>query len=105
MKIHDSADEELRAAVAYYEACEKGLGDEFFAEVLRGFEQIGQQPQTWPATYQDYRRYLIHRFPYALVYRYSAEETLILAIAHTHRRPGYWRERVRQTDDQLTPGV
>jgi hypothetical protein len=36
MKIHDSADEELRAAVAYYEACEKGLGDEFFAEVLRG---------------------------------------------------------------------
>jgi hypothetical protein len=35
MKIHDSADEELRAAVAYYEACEKGLGDEFFAEVLR----------------------------------------------------------------------
>ena len=95
MNIHQDATEELRAAVAYYESCEAKLGDEFFAEVLRGFEQIRQHPRAWPIAYKDFRRYLIHRFPYALVYRHSDEDMFILAVAHTSRSPGYWRERIK----------
>ncbi|SRR5260370_33808525 len=73
MNLHVDANEELKAAVAYYESCETGLGDEFFAEFLRSVEQIQQHPQAWPITYKDFRRYLIHRFPYALVYRDSGQ--------------------------------
>ena len=93
MNLHDSAEEELKAAIAYYEECEPGLGDEFFEEVLRGIEQIRQQPNAWPTIYQNFRRYLINRFPYALVYRMSHNKLVILAVAHTSRRPGYWRKR------------
>lgn len=79
MNLHVDANEELKAAVVYYESCETGLGDEFFAEFLRGVEQIQQHPQAWPITYKDFRRYLIHRFPYALVYRDSGQDVFILA--------------------------
>jgi plasmid stabilization system protein ParE len=93
MNLHDSAEEELKAAITYYEECERGLGDELFEEVLKGFEQIRQRPNAWPTIYKNFRRYLINRFPYALVYRVAHDELMILAVAHTSRRPGYWRER------------
>jgi len=36
---------------------------------------------------------LVQRFPYQVVYRLSAEEIVIVAIAHLKRRPFYWRKR------------
>jgi hypothetical protein len=31
------------------------------------------------------------RFPYGIIYEATETEILILAIAHMHRRPDYWR--------------
>jgi hypothetical protein len=40
------------------------------------------------------RRFLLHRFPYLLIYREREDGVIqILAVAHTSRRPGYWKER------------
>jgi hypothetical protein len=39
------------------------------------------------------RRILLDRFPYSVIYRASADEILIIAVAHLRRRPGYWRHR------------
>ncbi|WP_256363607.1 hypothetical protein [Thiohalocapsa sp. ML1] len=36
--LHDDADTELDAAVAFYEACRPGLGLDFAAEVYRSIE-------------------------------------------------------------------
>jgi len=41
------------------------------------------------------KRLLLRRFPYALIVRESATEVLVVAIAHTSRRPGYWRDRLK----------
>jgi hypothetical protein len=40
------------------------------------------------------RRLLVDRFPYALVFVESETEIRVLAVAHTRRRPGYWRSRL-----------
>jgi hypothetical protein len=40
------------------------------------------------------RRYILHRFPYGIIYRLLGDDVLeILAIAHHKRRPGYWGRR------------
>jgi hypothetical protein len=41
------------------------------------------------------RRIIVPRFPYALLYRATSDRILIVAVMHLHRRPGYWRSRVR----------
>jgi len=36
---------------------------------------------------------LVEKYPYALMYRVSGKDVLILAVAHQRRRPGYWKVR------------
>ena len=88
--FHTDAAEEMRAAAASYEGRERGLGDRFLDEVEEGLQRIQQFPQLWPLYEGEYRRYLLKRFPYGLIYRIDPEQIFIMAVAHLHRRPGYW---------------
>jgi hypothetical protein len=49
----------------------------------------------WPVRRARARRYVLREFPYELVYRYQPGDDVVrvIAIAHQHRRPGYWRRR------------
>jgi toxin ParE1/3/4 len=91
--FHPDAAEDMRAAAASYEGRERGLGDQFLDEVEEGLQRIQQFPQLWPIYEGAYRRYLLQRFPYGLRYRIDPEQIFIMAVAHLHRRPGYWRSR------------
>jgi len=42
------------------------------------------------------RRYILHQFPFSIVYKVRDEDVLALAVAHGHRSPGYWRRRLSQ---------
>jgi plasmid stabilization system protein ParE len=35
----------------------------------------------------------LKRFPFRIVYRVLVDRILVVAIAHTSRRPGYWKDR------------
>ena len=37
---------------------------------------------------------LLNRFPYSVVYRTDDQRIVIVAVAHAHRRPAYWRGRI-----------
>lgn len=39
------------------------------------------------------RRLLVGRFPHQVVYRLRARALVIVAFAHLHRRPGYWKQQ------------
>jgi len=41
------------------------------------------------------RRCRLRRFPYGLIYHADEVGVLLIAVAHTHRRPGYWSERLK----------
>ena len=42
---------------------------------------------------REYRRVLVSRFPYIVVYEMRPDEIAVAAIAHTSREPGYWERR------------
>lgn len=92
--ILDEAEEELSSAVAFYEARSSGLGIDFLREIEHGLNALRHQPCLWPVREDGTRRYLLHRFPYVVVYRFYEDAIWILAFAHCRRKPGYWTKRL-----------
>jgi plasmid stabilization system protein ParE len=87
---------ELEHSRAWYEERAENLGHEFLDEVNRAVETLRKEPALWP--FRDeargLRRYLVHRFPYGIVYRIEDQVIQIIAVMHLRRHPGYWRERL-----------
>lgn len=65
----------------------------FIAELDHAVREITEAPARWPFYLHGTRRFLMHRFPYMIVYRLKDGTVTVLAIAHSARRPGYWRKR------------
>ena len=42
----------------------------------------------------EIRRSLLARFPYALIYGMDDRTLIVIAVAHTHREPRYWVDRL-----------
>lgn len=94
--FHRLAAQEYRNARVWYERRREGLGFDFRAEVDRAVERIRAKPDRWPTFRDRFRRVRLRRFPYALYYHFSDSDlVLILAVAHSRRRPGYWLRRER----------
>lgn len=93
--FHPEARAEFIAAVAYYDEQASGLGAQFTDEVERTVQFIAAQPGlgTTVDASRGLRRWMLRRFPYYLIYRSEPDTTLILAVAHQRRRPGYWQDR------------
>jgi mRNA-degrading endonuclease RelE of RelBE toxin-antitoxin system len=91
--IHESADEELNAAALFYESRETDLGQEFLKELSISFNRIREYPYSYSIVFEEYRRCVMARFPFSVVYRIEEESVLVFAVAHLRRRPGYWRNR------------
>ena len=68
----------------------------FDAEVDRALGQIISTPKRWAAGSHSTRRFLLRQFPYILIYRERASsgDIQIVAVAHTSRKPGYWKKRL-----------
>ena len=92
-RIHPLAEAELAAAALFCEARVPGLGEAFLEEIGRCFERARHSPESGAPCYGRFRRMLVRRFPYAVVYDVSPDAVTIIAVAHQRRIPGYWRRR------------
>jgi plasmid stabilization system protein ParE len=88
VEIHPDALEEAGAAVEWYATRSQEAADAFIAELDRGVKVISESPERWPAHLLETRRYLLRRFPFAVVYRHRSSVVQVVAIAHGKRRPG-----------------
>lgn len=89
------ADAELREATNWYEGRRDGLGGEFMHEVERAIQRILDSPQGHTPLGRDTRICRLKRFQYGLVYVVDDVEITIVAVMHLHRRPGYWKKRLK----------
>ena len=88
------AQQELDDAVSYYNGQSPGLGDAFVLETVAAIDRIRRFPEAWHPLGNEIRRCRLRQFPYGLIYTKDNDSVLILAVAHTHREPDYWRNRV-----------
>jgi len=92
--VHPEAIAEARAAVKWYRQRSPSAANAFLAEIDHAIERVSQSPETWPSYVQGTRRFILHRFPFSIVYREVFESIQIVAIAHAKRKPGYWKKRI-----------
>jgi plasmid stabilization system protein ParE len=96
IRLLEPAQAELDEAIAWYADQAPGLGDAFLIETLKAIKLIEQFPSAWHPLTPQIRRCRLKRFPYSVVYTPDGADVLVLAIAHQHRRPSYWKARLSQ---------
>jgi plasmid stabilization system protein ParE len=89
------AEDELYAAVDWYEAKRPGLGFEMLDAVQEAFVAVRERPASFPRWLDDlaYRKAHVERFPYIVFFELRESEIRVVAIAHRLRKPGYWSRR------------
>lgn len=87
------ARDELEAAYNWYEDQEAKLGEDFLNCVDSTLDRIEQQPEIYRVVFKDFRRAVIHRFPYVIYYRVISSRIIVIAIVHGKRDPKIWQSR------------
>lgn len=88
------AETEVDEAVAYYNRELDGLGTQFLIDLREAVERIARLPHAWHPLSERTRRCRTRRFPYGIIYQVRQDTILVVAVAHLHRKPNYWRDRV-----------
>ena len=95
LRILRETEAEIESARQYFNAQAFALGDRFLDDLEQTLERIEAIPESFPGleTLPDsepYRRALLKVFRYAVIFEVLAEEIVVVAIAHTSRKPNYW---------------
>jgi plasmid stabilization system protein ParE len=93
LKFHTDALAELKSAISWYLERNEIAAYKFVDEIDNGIESIRSALKRWPILELNARKFLLKRFPFAIIYRERPTEIQVIAVAHGHRRPGYWRAR------------
>jgi plasmid stabilization system protein ParE len=88
------AQQELDDTVAWYNEQATSLGQEFLDELDRVVRRAVTFPMSCPEIEPGVRRCLLARFPYGLIYGVDRKTIVIVAVAHLHREPRYWMDRI-----------
>jgi plasmid stabilization system protein ParE len=89
----DEAEIEVTQAFERYLAESETAAIRFLNEVRSVTARIRSSPRLYPKIGGEFRRALLDRFPYAIIFRETLYEIQIVAVAHTSRKPQYWRKR------------
>lgn len=93
-EYHPEAQAEYLAEVEYDSKLSAELGLRFVREVESAIERARLFPEAWTPIPGGLRRIKPRRFPHSIVYEVMSDRLFIWAVAHTSRKPGYWRERL-----------
>jgi plasmid stabilization system protein ParE len=90
----EEAEREFAESVAYYESREPGLGLRFRDEVAVVVDWILRFPQALRLRPKGSRRVNLRSFPHYVAYVTRGDTIWAVAVAHGHRRPEFWLNRI-----------
>jgi plasmid stabilization system protein ParE len=95
VQLRPAAKRDLREAVEWYRAQDVDLANQFLDEVYRILALLERFPNLGGPVYgitdAAVRQLPVSNFPYQVVFRRREHRTIVVAIAHERRRPGYWK--------------
>ena len=100
LRVLAEARREAVEAAVWYDRQRSGLGDQLLGEIERALERIEIAPERFAIWEpydgaEEFRRCLLKRFPYVVIFEHRPEEVLVVAISHVRRRPNYWLDRLK----------
>jgi plasmid stabilization system protein ParE len=89
-----AAQQELDDAVEWYNEQTQGLGIKFLDGLDRSIRRTIAYPLSSPEIDPGLRRCLLTRFSFGVIYGIDNESIVVIAVAHLHREPRYWCDRL-----------
>lgn len=92
--LRSIAEEDVAAAVEWYERQGVGLGDRLLVNVREALNRIGDHPEAYPLVHPPrLRRILLSDFPYGLFYLIEQDRAVVTACFHVRQSPRRWSRR------------
>jgi toxin ParE1/3/4 len=93
IEFRPAAVAELQEAIEWYRIRNPKVADRLCRQIEQKLAEVAKSPNHWPLRRDCTRHILVPRFPYLLIVREVGDAIEVVAVAHTSRRPGYWRKR------------
>jgi plasmid stabilization system protein ParE len=100
LRFHPEARAEYTRALVYLEDRREGYGQKFELEVFGTLERALELPGSGASVpgfpeHVDVRQFPLRVFRYSLILHFDGDDAIVYAVAHQHRKPGYWGDRLK----------
>ena len=95
LRLTASAKADVSSAYGWYEERQVGLGESFSLSVQALLSTISRRPNGFPAVDDRFRRAVVRRFPFVIVYEFDARQVIVHALFHTSQNPSNLSGRLR----------
>src|SRR5512139_2064059 len=85
---------EVDDAHEWYDSQSHGVGSLFLDDLDRTIRRMAAYPHVGREIGQGLRRCILSRFPCGIIYGIDSEAIIVVAVAHLHREPHYWTDRL-----------
>ena len=93
VSIHPEAEAEYEHALAWYLDRSPQAAQRFETAFDKTLQTISTNPTMFPLCDRLHRIVTLKRYPYSVVDRMVGDTAIVIAVAHSKRRPGYWSAR------------
>lgn len=83
--FHPAVEEEFKEAVFWYGNKQKGLDIELVRCIDDAIQKIKRNPGLYPIEFENYRKKVVRRFPFKIIYEIIDDRIYILAVFHSSR--------------------
>jgi len=84
------ANAEAAAILQAYAADSQRTGINFANSVSVAVRHIAKFPKAWAVFHQNFRKFVLKPFPFALAFRELDDSIEVYAVIDLRREPGYW---------------
>ena len=95
LRLSRSAHRDLEKVVRFYHRESPDLRFQFEDALESALKHVLLNPHAWQLVEDDTRRILLKGFPYFVYYIVEQDVVAVVAVVHTKRHPGHWRQRRR----------
>ena len=87
LRFLPEVEEDVIAGYLWYEGKSSGLGEDFLRVFYACANEITRNPLLYPKRYNEFRRRLFRRFPYAIYYMIEDNKIIVFGLFHCARDP------------------
>lgn len=94
VQISTSASQDVRTAIEYYAEQGASLARAYLKDFDRTCSLIAQAPEIGTPIGNGFRKLVMQRYPFIVIYRLENGRAVVFAVGHQRRHPDFWLHRI-----------
>lgn len=93
VEFHSEARLDFDESWSWYASKDTAAAIRFIASLEVALASIAEDPSQFGNPEESLRELPLKKFPFRVIYRFDDQRIIVIAIAHTRRRPRFWQDR------------